>query len=281
MTSSRLALIVPFVFVSMAAAEELTAAAIMSRVAGNQERSVEARQRWTHHQEVFVRLTRSNGKLAREEIKQYAVTPTATSVKKELVGFEGRYQDGGKTVAYDKPGFERKDMDIDADLVDDFPDDMVSDGRSRDGIDRDLFPLTREQQAKYTFKLLGREQYRGQDVYRVGFEPPKGEYAWAGEALIDAAEFQPLLVTTRFSRKLPMLVRTALGTDIQHLGFRVEYRKLEDGVWFPSKYSGEFNLRAVFFYKRKIAVSMRNDDFRKADVRSTIEYAGIEEQSGR
>ena len=64
-----------------------------------------------------------------------------------------------------------------------------------------------------------------------------------------------------------------LGTDIKGLGFSVSYRKFDDGVWFPVSYGGEFEVRGLFFYRRKISVAMRNTDFRKTDVKSTLVYA--------
>jgi hypothetical protein len=52
----------------------------------------------------------------------------------------------------------------------------------------------------------------------------------------------------------------------------VAYQKFEDGVWFPVSYGGEFEVRAVFFYKRTISVSMVNSDFKRSLVNSTVTY---------
>lgn len=258
---------------SALAAGAATADQILERVAANQTRSVEARQRWTYNQSVFVRLSRSDGKLAREELREYTVMPVRSGLRREMVRFEGRYQDKGRTVGYTQPGFARKDLDIDAEIAGELPDDLLGNANSRDGLDPDLFPLTADRQKRYVFQLHGQEDYRGKAVWRLTFAPrPEQNAIWAGEALIDAAEYQPVLVTTHMARKLPLAVRTVLGTDLEHLGFKVEYERLGEGVWFPSKYSGEFNLKAVFFYKRRIAISMRNSGFQKTDVRSTIDY---------
>jgi hypothetical protein len=97
--------------------------------------------------------------------------------------------------------------------------------------------------------------------------------AWKGEALIDAEEYQPVLVTTEMAQKVPTAVKVLLGTDVKGLGFSVTYRKFADGVWFPVSYGGEFEVRGLFFYKRKISVAMQNSDFRKTDVKSTLVYA--------
>jgi len=68
-------------------------------------------------------------------------------------------------------------------------------------------------------------------------------------------------------------VKVLLGTNIKSLGFAVAYQKFADGVWFPVSYGGEFEVRAVFFYKRTISVSLVNSDFRRADVTTNIAFA--------
>jgi hypothetical protein len=63
-----------------------------------------------------------------------------------------------------------------------------------------------------------------------------------------------------------------LGTDVPGLGFNVEYRRFDDGVWFPVSFGTEFRLRAVFFINRDIIVSLENSGFRRASVESAIDY---------
>jgi len=253
---------------------------IMSRVALNQAKSQDSRQDWVYSQKQVLRMIRGNGKLAREERREYLIVPKRRRIQKQLTKFEGKYQDGRKEGSYDKPGYQYKSLDIDGELLDDMSNDMTDNKDSRDGIDRSLFPLTYHQQLKYSFHLKATESYRGHEVYRVSFEPKPHEHAddeddflWKGEALIDAAEYQPVLVNTSMATKIPMAVKILLGTNIRGLGFSVSYRKFADGVWFPVSYGGEFDVRAVFFYKRKISVSMVNSDFRRADVTSNIAYA--------
>jgi hypothetical protein len=167
-------------------------------------------------------------------------------------------------------------MDIDGELIDDLSNDLTNDKHGRDGISCDLFPLTAAQQHKYKFRLLGTEQYRGKEVYRVAFEPkPKQDFdeaAWKGEALIDVAEYQPVSVHTKLAIKIPRAVKTLLGTDIKGLGFSIAYQKFDEGVWFPVSYGGEFEIRAVFFYKRTIALNMVNSAFRRTNVTSNVTY---------
>jgi hypothetical protein len=137
-----------------------------------------------------------------------------------------------------------------------------------------MFPLTAKEQAKYIFNLEGQEVYRGRQIYRVSFRPkPHVEDAeWKGEALIDAAECQPVMVTTKFAIRIPMAVKVLLGTDIKGLGFTVTYEKFDDGLWFPVSYGGEFHIRAVFFYARNMSISMVNSGFTRAKVSTKIAY---------
>ncbi|HKA01004.1 MAG TPA: hypothetical protein VKE70_31040 [Candidatus Solibacter sp.] len=259
-----------------AAAQSLTVGEIMERVAHNQTRSQEARREFTYHQNQLLRMTRSGGKLAREEKREYDVTPAAHGFHKELAHFEGKYESKGRYVSYDRPGYTYKEMDIDGELIHEMSEEMTNDKQSRDGLSRDLFPLTEREQHKYNFQLLRKEPFRGHEVYRVKFEPKPhqeaDEAAWKGEALIDAAEFQPVFVQTSLAPKIPMAVKVLLGTNIHGLGFAVSYDKFEDGIWFPVSYGGEFEVRAVFFYKRKISVSMSNTDFRRTRVNSSVTY---------
>jgi hypothetical protein len=258
-----------------AAAQTPDVQTIMENVGRNQAQAVAQRQEFTFRQNQLLRLHRGNHKVAREERREYDVTPNDHGVKKELLHFEGRYEYKGKYIPYDRPGYKYKDVDVDGDLIRDLAEDMTNDRHSRDGIGADLFPLTTEEQRKYNFKLLATEQYRGRDVYRVGFEPkPHQEEgaAWKGEALIDAAEFQPVSVHSKLAFNIPGAVKVLLGTDIKGLGFSLTYRKFEDGVWFPVSYGGEFEVRAVFFYKRTISVNLTNTEFQRANVNSNVTY---------
>ena len=224
---------------------------IMARVAANQSAARDARQRYVYRQEQVLRMRRGSGKLAREERREYEVMPGKQGVEKRLARFAGQYEFKGKLVPYDQPEYRYKNLDLDGDLVHDMAEDMMNDKKSRDGIGQDLFPLTSEQQKRYDFHLAGTENYRGRSVYRVAFEPRRGavhdedDPNWKGEALIDAEEYQPVLVTTSLAERIPMLVKVLLGTDIKGLGFSVTYRKFDDGVWFPVSYGGEFEVRGV------------------------------------
>ncbi|MGA2742258.1 MAG: hypothetical protein ABSG65_33065 [Bryobacteraceae bacterium] len=257
-----------------ALAEEPTVDQIMARVAENQARAQDMRRAYIYNQKVLARFHRTNGKLAREEKSEYLVTPTPAGVEKKLTHFEGRYEHGGKLVAYHWSGEEIKSLDIDGDLIHEMVDDMTGDKASKDGIGHDLFPLSAAEQAKYIFTLEGKEVYCGRQIYRVSFRPkPHEEDAdWKGEALIDATEYQPVMVSSKFATHIPMAVKVLLGTDVKGLGFTVDYEKFEDGLWFPVSYGGEFHIRAVFFYARNMSISMVNSGFTRAKVSSKIAY---------
>ena len=247
---------------------------VLRRLAQNQENAVSARSSIVYTQEIRTRLMRGGSKLAREEKRRYTVTPTATSTEKKLDFFEGNYEHNGKLIPYTDPKFRHKDMDIDGDLVEDMTDDMVNNKESRDGIPRNLFPLTAREQAHYNFRLAGTQKVNGSEAIRILFEPKKGDddRAWTGEVLVDPLEFQPIRVVTKLAINIPWAVKVFLGTNVRQLGFTVTYRKVADGLWFPISYGTEFHLRVLFGYARTIALSLDNRDFRRASAESSIRF---------
>lgn len=255
-------------------AEEPTVDQIMARVAQNQERAQDMRKAYIYNQKVHASFHRTNGKLARDEKVEFEVTPTASGTDKKVTHFEGKFERHGKIVAYDEEHREQGGLDIDGDLIRDMINDNTSDKDTRDGVAHDMFPLTAKEQEKYIYTLEGKETYHGRTVYRISFRPkPHGEDAdWKGEALIDAGEFQPVTVTTKFATKIPMAVKVLLGTDIKGLGFSLDYQKFDDGLWFPVSYGGEFHVRGLFFYARNMSISMVNSGFRRASVTTKIAY---------
>jgi hypothetical protein len=221
---------------------------------------------------------RGNGKIAREEIREYVVTPTEKGTNKELVRFEGGYEKDGKMIPYSAPGFEYKDVDIDGELIDELAEDLANDDHSRDGIAAELFPLTTLEQRKYSFALKGTREFRGRPVYRIVFEPRSKSWdeddgtPWAGEILVDREDYQPVSVNTHLARGLPIAVRTLLGTNLKGLGFQLRYERFDEGLWFPVSYGTEFEVKALFFYKRLIAISLSNKGFQRAQVAARVTY---------
>src|SRR6266850_5218484 len=57
---------------------------IMARVALNQDRAQQMRSAFVYHQNMLIRFKRSNHKLAREEQREYVVTPTEKGFTKTL-----------------------------------------------------------------------------------------------------------------------------------------------------------------------------------------------------
>ncbi len=51
------------------------------------------------------------------------------------------------------------------------------------------------------------------------------------------------------------------------------YEEFADGVWFPVTYGGEFKIKALFIYKRTIALSMVNTGFQRTEVTGSVEFA--------
>jgi hypothetical protein len=256
---------------ALAVADEpsLSAQEVMARVAAQQDRAEKLRDLYIYQQHIHIVTRKTNGKPAREETTDYQVTPTPDGTRKDLKHIEGRCWHKGKLLEFQ--GKPRPEPDsLDADLIDDLRHDLTND-QSKDGLGHDLFPLTSEQQKKYRFELAGEDVAHERKAYRIRFRPQdKNDLTWAGEALIDAEEFQPVSVFTRLSRKIPFWVRTVLGTNLPGIGFNVEYRRFDEGVWFPVSFGTEFRLRAVFFIKRDITISLENSGFERAKVKSRI-----------
>lgn len=252
----------------------LTAEAIMAKVAANQDRSEALRKQYVYRQHTHI-LTHKpkGGRLLREETTDYDVTPTPDGSDKQLKLLTGRYWKKGKYETFQGEPAPESDG-LDGSLIKDFRDDLSND-KTKDGLAKDLFPLTSEQQKDYDFQLLGQEEQQGRSVYHIGFRPKdKNDITWAGEAYIDAAEFQPTRVFTKLSRRIPFAVRTLLGTDLPGLGFNVVYERQEDGVWFPATFGTEFRIHALFFINRDVSVSVENTDFQHTHVESRMKVIG-------
>lgn len=255
------------------AEQTLTADAIMARVAANQDRSDALRKQYVYRQHIRIATRRSNGKVQREESADYDVIPAPDDTKKELKLLTGRYWNKGKYEAFQGqpvPGTGS----LDGGLIEGFRDDLLNE-KTKDGLAKNLFPLTSEEQKTYEFKLLGREVEAGRSVYHIAFRPKdREEITWAGEAYIDAAEFEPVRVFTKLSRRIPLGVRIFLGTDLPGIGFNVVYKRQEDGVWFPATFGTEFKIHAIFFINRQVTISLENSGFEHTHVESRMKVVG-------
>lgn len=250
------------------AQSSLPAKEIMARVAANQDRAVEMRSHYLYKQHIHSSSRKTNGKLMREEAQDFDVFPSPNGTEKKLLSISGRYWHGGKYMEYQ--GMPIPDEgSLDASLTHEM---LNQNERSKDGILSHLFPLTSEQQKEYAFELLGEETFQGQQVYRIRFTPKdKDEIEWSGEAYINAAEFQPVYVFTRPSRKLPFFVRSVMGVDLPGVGFTVQYSRQEEGVWFPDSFGTEFQLNLFHFFRRTVTISLKNTEFRKTHVDTRIQ----------
>ncbi len=243
----------------------------MKEVASNQDRAQTERTQYLYDQHVKVVLRHVNGRLAREETADFLVTPGAKGSKREEKSIVGRYWKHGQYLNFEGQPVPDSGT-LDGSLAGSFRNDLVNDD-SKDGLAKDLFPLTTEEQKDLRFELEGEEVAEGRPAYRIKFRPSdKNELTWTGEALIDKEELQPVSVYTRLSRRIPFFVRTMLGTDLPGLGFSTRYKRLAKDVWFPSSFGTEFRLHAVFFINRTISVSLENRNFKHASAESTVQY---------
>lgn len=190
----------------------LSASEIMEKVAENQNRAQKDRCNYIYEQSVRVSVRRKSGKMARDETTLYLVTPEAKTTKRTEESVGGSYWKKGRKIDF-KGEPVPEEGSVDASLARAFRD-LVNDD-SKDGLGKDLFPLTTEEQKDLAFQLDGEEVVSGRKAYRIKFGPAdRHDITWAGEALIDEQEFQPVSVYTRLSRRIPFAVRTLLGTDL-------------------------------------------------------------------
>ena len=258
------------------AAPSLTADQIMQRVAANQDRSDALRRQYVYKQHIHIVSRKTNGKIMRDEAADYDVFPGEEDSSKKLTHLLGKYWSKREYVTYTSEPVPDADS-ADADIVEDFRRDLADENKSKDGLAVNLFPLTSKQQSKYRFQLLPDQTLNGRTVYRVRFDPKdKDDIEWAGEAFIDKEDFQPVMIFTKLSRRVPFAVRTALGTDLPGIGFSVTYKRQPDGVWFPATFGTEFRVKILFVFSRDITVSMVNTNFEHTHVDSTIHYNGAQ-----
>jgi hypothetical protein len=251
----------------------LTAKAIMARVAANQDRSEALRKQYVYKQHIHILTHKPGGKLMREETADYNVVPTPDGTKKRLTLLTGRYWHKGRYEQFTGEPTPQEDS-FDGDLINDLRDDL-SDDTAKDGLARRWFPLTSEEQNDYAFTLLGQEVQQGRSVYHISFQPKdKDDAPWAGEAYIDAAEFEPVRMFTKLAERIPLMIRTLLGIDVPGVGFNVVYQRQPDGAWFPATLGTEFRIRAAFVIHRQVSVSLENSAFEHTHVVSRMKVIG-------
>ena len=262
-----------FAQIAPGSARTLTADEIMVRVAENQDRSETLRKQYVYKQHIHIISHKPGGKLLREETADYDVVPMPDKTEKQLKQLTGHYWHKGKYEEFQGEPAPEEDS-LDGSLIQSFRDDLANE-KTKDGLAKDLFPLTSEEQKAYNFKLLGQETENGRNVYHISFWPKdKEEITWAGEAYIDAAEFEPVRVFTKLSRRIPFFVRTLLGTDLPGFGFNVVYQRQPDGVWFPATFGTEFRIHAVFFINRDVSIALENSAFEHTHVESRMKVVG-------
>jgi len=274
---------------AVSAQQPLTADAIMSRVAANQDQSQADRAHYVYVQHSHI-ASRKGKTIRCEEITDSRITPTVDGSHQQLLKLDGRLLHKGKIVTYstlrkDSPKTDHdEDLHItvqdndntpmDQDLVENLRNNLTN-GKSKDGISPNLFPLTSKEQSRYTFRLLGRAPMNGRDCFHIAFSPKDpDDLTWKGDAYIDATAFQPVLIRTAMSRKIPLAVRLLLGTNVPGLGFTIVYApqppNQPNGVWFPTTFGTEFKLHVLFFLNRQITFTADNRDFEKTHVTSEI-----------
>lgn len=259
-----------------------SAAAIMARVATLQDHAQAERARYVYVQHATVSSRRGHT-IHCQEITDIRITPSSAGSHEQLLDLSGRLLRKGRYVDYhsldaDKGHPEDNDS-VSIELGDDATDrDMVENMRknllgtnSKDGINANLFPLTTKEQAEEEFQYVRRERLNGRDVDHITFRPKdKSDFGWKGDAYIDTASGEPVVISTALSRRIPAAVRVLLGTNVPGLGFTVVYAPQPDGIWFPASFSTEFQIHVLFFFRRTILINAWNRDFEKTHVTANI-----------
>ena len=225
-----------------------TAESIMALVAANQDRAEANHLHYLYLQHAHV-VSRRGKTIMCEEVTDSRVAPSTSGSNQELLKLDGLVLLKRNYVTYTLSlakynGKTQKDADEDSisidsentdrELVEDMRSNLTND-KSKDGISARLFPLTSKSQSDYLFHLVGREHINGRDVFHIDFHPKdKDDFGWKGDAYIDTAAYQPVIVRTTMARKIPFAVRTWLGTNLPGLGFTVVYAPQPDGVGFQS-----------------------------------------------
>jgi hypothetical protein len=249
----------------------LSADEIMRRVGTNQDTAQTERNGVVYDQKIRVVSRGKDGKLICRQDTEYTVIPKDKKTERKLVSTSGECWKKGELIHFDKDP-EDSNGTIDTGIVKMFRDD-VTHTDSKDGVSEDLFPLTTEHQQKLEFLLDGERDVQGRPAYIIRFRPKdRKDFGWAGEAIIDKEEFQPVRVYTQMARKLPFVVRNMLGTDVPGLGFTTSYTRVGPNLWFPSSFGTEFKIHAVYFFHRTVTMSLENKNFRHTDVQTAIKY---------
>lgn len=295
------AIVVLFVTVIGSGAEPPgDALAIMRKMAVNTDAATEARRLYVYRQRVRSAFLKTNGQLICKESREYSVIPQASTTERKLISFDGECLQGNKMTPYSPPGQvlpgvrERPaggvgdrlaaQVTSDRETITGVIDDLAIDPKSRDGIPRQLFPLSGPELTRYRFTLKGETTIKGRRAYDILFEPADlkeshcididahGCSPWRGEAWVDAEDFQPVRIDTQLAKGVPWGVRVFMGINIHQLGFSLTYQRVAPGVWFPATYGTEFRITLLWGYKRTITLSMENTDFRKTDTQSTVHF---------
>lgn len=255
---------------ALAASGTVSVEEMLAGLAASQQRAQAGRARVVYTQFVHAKLLRSNGKVAREEKRTYTVTPKADGFERKLEKLEGWLEYKGRITHFSVPEFEHKSVDLDAHLIDELIDEWTGNASSRDGIDRDFFPLTAEHQQKYKYERVG--------PHALTFAPREKKSApWKGDVVLDPESLSPRRLNSTFAYQIPRAVKILFGISLRQVGLAVDYDKAIDGLWFPVSAGTEFQWRVLFGYARTLTLSLKNYDFRLASAESTVKFDPVKE----
>ena len=148
----------------------------------------------------------------------------------------------------------------DADLIRNLRSHLLDDN-SKDGLARDLFPLTSEEQKDYEFTLLGQEVESGHNVYRIAFVPKNKQEGHRRARRSSIRRNSSPLGRSPRCRGLSHFWCGRCGSICRELDSTLSgTKRIADGVWFPSVFGTEFRLHVgpMLFFNRDVSISLEN-----------------------
>ena len=243
----------------------------MAKVAANQDRSEQARKQYVYRQHIHVVTRKTNGKLMREETTDYQMVPQADKTHRQLEKLTGKYWDKHKYIEFSGEPCPRHGQ----------PRCRPGQGHARRPDRTEVERRIRAEPVSVFDEEAARLHASSWLVVRRSKDtmptasalrrPTRAEYDWAGEAYIDAADFEPIYVYTKLSRKLPFAVQNACWAPTfraSDTACVTKSSRAECG--FRRLTAPSLRLHVLFFLNREMMVSLDNKDFQQTHVETKI-----------
>jgi hypothetical protein len=184
-----------------------------------------------------------------------------------LTRLKGRYLAKGKYESFRGEPVPAEES-LDGSLINSFRDDL-SDEKTKDGLAKDLFPLTPEER-RITSSRCWAAWSKQNATPAILVSAPKIRTKSHGLARRSSTRPSSNPSTSLPSFPAAFLSWPRLGTDLPALGFNLVQERQEQGVWFPARFETEFQIHAQFFVSRDVSIALENADFERTPVTPTM-----------